>query len=91
MSVLGPEIHNALSQLLQMLSSPDNSVRSAAEEQLNTDWIAHRPDVLLMGLVEQMLDSTDPSVSMSPYAQHVTLLTAQDTILRRRPVPPHVH
>lgn len=62
MSLLSPEIHNALGQLLQGLASSDNVVRSAAEEQLNNEWVAARPDVLLMGLVEQMQESTIPAV-----------------------------
>ncbi|KAI4155218.1 MAG: hypothetical protein LQ340_001128 [Diploschistes diacapsis] len=61
MSVLGADIHNVLTQLLTGLSSSENDVRSRAEEQLNTEWVAGRPDVLLMGLVEQMHDSPDPS------------------------------
>lgn len=63
MSVLPPEINNALGQLLQALSSSDNSVRSRAEEQLQNDWVVQRPDVLLMGLVEQMLGAVEPTVS----------------------------
>jgi hypothetical protein len=62
-SVLPPEVHSALSQLLQGLQSTDNTVRSAAEEQLNTEWVQQRPDMLLMGLVEQMLASQDDGVS----------------------------
>lgn len=62
MPVLGPEIHTALAQLLSGLSSSNNEARSKAEELLNTEWVAVRPDVLLMGLVEQMQESQDPSV-----------------------------
>ncbi|KAI9861517.1 MAG: hypothetical protein M1824_002409 [Vezdaea acicularis] len=62
MSVLPPEINNALGQLLQALSSSDNSVRSRAEEQLQNDWVVQRPDVLLMGLVEQMLGAVEPTM-----------------------------
>ena len=54
MSVLPPEIHAALTQLLQALAAPDNAIRSHAEEQLGTEWVTARPDVLSMGLVEQM-------------------------------------
>lgn len=65
MSLLPPEVHSALTQLLQALSSSDNDVRSQAEDQLGTEWVAARPDVLLMGLVEQIQDSNDLSVSDS--------------------------
>lgn len=42
-----------LEQLVQMLSnlvSNDNSVRSTAEQQLNSDWMVSKPDALLIGL-----------------------------------------
>ncbi|KAJ5818676.1 hypothetical protein N7474_004267 [Penicillium riverlandense] len=59
MSLLPPEVHTALSQLLRALSTPDNAVRSQAEDQLNNDWVQNRPDVLLMGLVEQIEGAED--------------------------------
>lgn len=59
MSLLAPEIHSALSQLLRALTTPDNAVRSQAEEQLNNDWVQNRPDVLLMGLAEQLQGAED--------------------------------
>ncbi|KAK9854725.1 hypothetical protein MYU51_003989 [Penicillium brevicompactum] len=59
MSLLPPEVHTALSQLLRALSTPDNAVRSQAEDQLNNDWVQNRPDVLLMGLAEQLGGATD--------------------------------
>lgn len=62
MSLLPPEVHSALNNLLQGLQSGDNTVRSQAEEQLNTEWAQARPDVLLMGLVEQLQGSDNPSV-----------------------------
>ena len=63
MSVLAPEIQAALAQLLQALAAPDNDVRSRAEEQLNAEWVAARPDLLLMGLAEQLQEASEPSVS----------------------------
>lgn len=65
MSILPSEIHTALTQLLQGLSSADNNTRSYAEEQLNTEWVAARPDVLLMGLVEHLQVAQEPFVSNS--------------------------
>jgi hypothetical protein len=65
MSVLPPEVHTALNQLLHGLQSSDNVVRAQAEEQLNNEWVVPRPDVLLMGLVEQIQGSEDPTVSFS--------------------------
>ncbi|KAI5361577.1 putative importin-beta domain, armadillo-like helical, TOG domain, importin beta family [Septoria linicola] len=61
MSVLPAEVHSALAQLLQGLQSTDNTARSAAEEQLNTEWVQQRPDLLLMGLAEQMQGANDES------------------------------
>jgi importin-5 len=63
MSLLPPEVHSALSQLLRALSTPDNNVRSQAEEQLNTDWVQNRPDVLLLGLAEQVQGAEESGVS----------------------------
>jgi hypothetical protein len=63
MSVLPPEVHSALTELLQGLQSGQNNIRSAAEDQLNNEWVAARLDVLLMGLVEQMQSAQDAGVS----------------------------
>ena len=62
MSVIPPEIHAALAQLLQALSSPDNSTRTQAEDRITSEWLISRPDVLLMGLVEQIQESREPGV-----------------------------
>ncbi|WEW55410.1 importin subunit beta-3 [Emydomyces testavorans] len=59
MSILPPEIHTALSQLLMGLMTPDNLVRVQAEEQLNKEWVQGRPDVFLMGLAEQLQAAED--------------------------------
>lgn len=61
--MLSSEVHAALGQMLQALTSSDNNVRSQAEEQLQTDWVANRPEILLMGLVEQLHGAEEPSVS----------------------------
>lgn len=63
MSLLPPEVHTALSQLLRALSTPDNTVRSQAEDQLNNEWVQNKPDVLLMGLAEQIGGAEDTLVS----------------------------
>ena len=63
MSVLPAEVHTALTQLLGGLQSTDNAVRTQAEEQLNTEWVQQRPDMLMMGLAEQMQGSQDEGVS----------------------------
>lgn len=73
MSVLPDEVHQALNQLLQGLQATDNTVRSTAEEQLSTEWVTQRPDVLLMGLAEQMAGSQDEGVSTSRYAREVRM------------------
>lgn len=67
MSVLPPEVHNALVQLLQALSSADNNTRAHAEERLSSEWVQVRPDVLLMGLVEQIQGSDKPQVSRARF------------------------
>lgn len=63
MSLLPPEVHSALSQLLGALTTADNTIRAQAEEQLNNEWISARPDVLLMGLVEQIQGAENIAVS----------------------------
>jgi hypothetical protein len=62
MSVLPPDVHNELAQLLDALQSSDNSVRSQAEEHLANNWTTQKPEMLLMGLVEQIQGSNDPTV-----------------------------
>ncbi|KAJ5172096.1 Importin subunit beta-3 [Penicillium capsulatum] len=59
MSLLPPEVHAALSQLLRALGTPDNTVRSQAEDQLNNDWVQNKPEILLMGLAEQIAGAED--------------------------------
>ncbi|KAF1987616.1 putative importin beta-3 subunit [Aulographum hederae CBS 113979] len=59
MSILPPEVHAELHHLLQGVQSPDNVIRSQAEEQLNNGWTVPRPDTLLMGLAEQIQGSQD--------------------------------
>ncbi|KAF2500302.1 ARM repeat-containing protein [Lophium mytilinum] len=61
MSMLAAEVHAALSQLLRGLQSPDNVERTQAEELLNTEWVASRPEILLLGLTEQIQGQEDPS------------------------------
>ncbi|KAG9306967.1 hypothetical protein G9A89_000881 [Geosiphon pyriformis] len=47
-----PDTILQLNQVLSNLASNDNSLRSAAEQQLNEQWIAQRPDLLLVGLAQ---------------------------------------
>lgn len=54
-----------MTQLLQGLSSSDNNARSYAEEQLSAEWVAAQPDVLLMGLVEQIQASQASQASQT--------------------------
>lgn len=62
MSLLPADVQGALLQMLQALGSPDNNVRGQAEEQLKNDWEPNRPDMLLMGFVEQAYGAQDPTV-----------------------------
>ena len=66
MSLLPAEVNAELAQLLQALQSADNNVRSQAEEHLQNNWTAPRPEVLLMGLVEQIAGSPDTAVGPLP-------------------------
>lgn len=62
MSMLPTEVHTALSQLLAGLQSTDNDARARAEEELNSQWVEQRPEILLMGLVEQIQAAQDAAV-----------------------------
>ena len=64
MSVLPQDVHAELAQLLDALQSSDNSVRSQAEDHLATNWTTAKPELLLMGLVEQIQGSNDATVSL---------------------------
>jgi len=59
MSILGADIHQAVSQLLSGLQSSDNVLRSSAEESLNNEWVVPRPEILLMALAEQITGAED--------------------------------
>ncbi|KAH8595233.1 armadillo-type protein [Bisporella sp. PMI_857] len=59
MSVLGPDVHSELAQLLVALQSSDNDIRSKAEEHLQNNWTSSRPEILLLGLVEQIQGSSE--------------------------------
>ena len=85
MSVLPPEVHTALASLLQGLSASDNQIRTHAEEQLNNEWISARPDVLLMGLVEQIQSAQEPSVwhlpsSLTTHTTHLADLAPMERL-----------
>jgi importin-5 len=62
MSILPAEVHQALNQLLIGLQSPDNIIRTQAEETLNNEWVTPRPEVLLMALAEQIIGAEDIGV-----------------------------
>jgi len=91
-SVLPPEVHAALEQLLQGLQSTDNAVRSQAEEQLNREWVTGRPGLLLMGLVEQMQGSQDEGVSTW---RQDNMMDGSDSVIdtriRSSPFPKNIH
>ena len=62
MSMLPADVHAELTQLLQALQSSDNSIRSQAEDHLQNNWTATRPEILLMGLAEQIQNASDAMV-----------------------------
>ena len=62
MATLPENVHAALTNLLRGLQSADNVERTAAEQQLSDEWLAQRPDVLLMGLSEQIDFAPDSTV-----------------------------
>lgn len=62
MSMLGTDTYNELTQTLQALQSPDNAIRSQAEDYLQNTWVNSRPEYLLLGLVEHIGNSNDVPV-----------------------------
>jgi hypothetical protein len=70
MATLPENVHAALTNLLRGLQSADNVERTAAEQQLNDEWFAQRPDVLLMGLSEQIDFAPDSTVQTHGFLQH---------------------
>ena len=66
MSILPADVHQELEQLLQALQSRENATRSQAEEHLQANWTNTRPEVLLMGLAEQVQASQDTAVRPPP-------------------------
>lgn len=89
MSLLPPEIHQAVNQLLIGLQASDNIVRTQAEESLNSEWIAPRAEVLLMALAEQILGAEEIGVRDQLFYLLRRILTANlDTKFRCSSVPP---
>lgn len=60
--MLPPEITAELGQLIVGLQSPNNDIRTQAEELLANNWTNTRPEVLLMGLAEHIAGSPDANV-----------------------------
>jgi hypothetical protein len=94
MSILPPEVHNELTQLLQALQSSDNSIRTQAEEHLQNNWTLTRPEVLLMGLAEQVQNNPDATVCVSlvygcDEGKTVLTLGHLATLLCLRNIPAH--
>lgn len=65
-SILGADTYNELTQTLQALQSPDNTIRSQAEDYLQNTWVNTRPEYLLLGLAEHISNSSDVSVCAPP-------------------------
>lgn len=64
MSNVPQDILAQLVQVLANLVSNDNAVRSAAEEQLNNEWMVKSPDALLSGFAYLSRHSDEPDVSL---------------------------
>lgn len=60
--MLPPEVTAELGQLIVGLQSPNNDLRTQAEEMLANNWTNTRPEVLLMGLAEHIAGSQDAQV-----------------------------
>lgn len=67
MSSVSQETLQQLVQVLSNLVSNDNAVRSAAEEQLNNEWMVKSPDALLSGFAYLSRNSDEADVSLLGY------------------------
>ena len=94
MSMLAPDVHAELAQLLEALQSRDNGIRSQAEEHLQSNWVAARPEVLLMGLAEQISAPKDSGVCIQRLRVPARLLTRRNlpvTLICRHHLPKDSH
>ncbi|KAJ2993084.1 Importin-5 [Globomyces sp. JEL0801] len=57
-----PQLFQLLNDLLNQLSSQDNAIRRAAEEQLELHWVANQPGPLLAGLANATLSHNIPFI-----------------------------
>jgi len=53
------EVLQQLAPVLTNLLSSDNNQRAAAETQLNDQWVAQQPDLLLLGLAQFVANNTE--------------------------------
>ncbi|KAG1473754.1 hypothetical protein G6F56_000773 [Rhizopus delemar] len=56
------EVLIQLNHVLTSLSSSDNEQRTAAEAQLNEQWVATQPDLLLLSLSQFVANNSDPQL-----------------------------
>jgi hypothetical protein len=59
------ELFDLLKQLLDQLSSSENHVRNAAEDQLNKHWLVQQPQILMQGLAHIISTGKSPHVLLS--------------------------
>ncbi|KAL1918162.1 uncharacterized protein VTP21DRAFT_3428 [Calcarisporiella thermophila] len=56
------DVLSQLTPVLAQLSNADNTIRSQAEQRLNDHWVAHQPDVLLLGLAQLINSPAQPDI-----------------------------
>ncbi|MDI1484996.1 MAG: importin subunit beta-3 [Ramalina farinacea] len=85
MSVLPPEVHGALSELLQGLQSADNDTRNRAEELLNNEWIVARPDTRSFAAVLfRKVATKNRKIGDEPQELFLTLPQQQKEVIRQK-------
>lgn len=72
MSNIPQDVLDQLVQVLANLVSNDNTIRSAAEEQLNNEWMVKSPDALLSGFAYLSRHREEPDVSLVFAKCHLT-------------------
>ncbi|KAI8924999.1 armadillo-type protein [Entophlyctis helioformis] len=76
------QLFEVLAQLIAQLSTQDNAVRAAAEQQLNEHWLLNQPQVLLAGLAYLMVNHPDVEI------RSLTSILLRRMALRARPAAP---
>src|SRR5690349_5180127 len=69
-SLVSPDIVSQFNQVFSNLATNDNDLRTTAEKQLNEQWLAQQPNLLLLSLTQ--LGRTHDKIEVNSYNKHIT-------------------